>query len=134
MSDRTECAHCGGPIPPRTDPRGRAAKFCSDACRAAAHRARREREHRAEVAQARAQMALRLPAEEAADAARLVREMTNDLRAGREFPMTPQHENLVAAIKDFADLMDAHTAATQPPAASLSRQQRRAQQRKKRRK
>jgi hypothetical protein len=134
VSEQGLCERCGEPIPPRTDPRGRKARYCSDACRAAAHRARREREHRAEVTQAREQLALRLPHEQAADAARLVREMTRDLRTGREFPVTPQHQELVAAINDFADLMDAHTAATQPPAASLSRQQRRAQQRKKRRK
>lgn len=96
-------------------------------------RAARQR-RRDEVAQAREQLALRLPDEQAADAAKLVREMTRDLRSGRDFPVTPQHQELVAAIKDFADLMDARTAATQPPAASLSRQQRRAQQRKKRRK
>ena len=134
MSEQGICERCGAPIPPRTDPRGRKARYCSDACRTAASRERREQRHRDEVAQAREQLALRLPDEQAADAAKLVREMTRDLRSGRDFPVTPQHQELVAAIKDFADLMDARTAATQPPAASLSRQQRRAQQRKKRRK
>ena len=134
MSEQGLCEYCGAPIPPRTDPRGRRARYCSDACRAAASRARREQRHRDEVAQAREQLALRLPDEQAADAAKLVREMTRDLRSGRDFPVTPQHQELVAAIKDFADLMDAHTAATAPTYAPLSRQQRRAQQRKKRRK
>lgn len=134
MSEQGLCERCGAPIPPRPDPRGRRARYCSDACRAAASRARREQRHRDEVTQAREQLALRLPHEQAADAAKLVREMTRDLRSGREFPVTPQHQELIAAIKDFADLMDAHTAATQPPAASLSRQQRRAQQRKRRKK
>lgn len=134
MSEQGLCERCGEPIPPRPDPRGRKARYCSDACRTAASRARREQRHRDEVTQAREQLTLRLPHEQAADAAKLVREMTRDLSAGREFPVTPQHQELIAAIKDFADLMDAHTAATQPPAASLSRQQRRAQQRKRRKK
>lgn len=34
------CAHCGGAIPARADPRGRRARYCSGACRAAASRAR----------------------------------------------------------------------------------------------
>lgn len=71
-----------------------------------------------------------MPDEQAADAAKLVREMTHDLRTGREFLVTPQHHELVAAIRDFATLMDAHVATTTP----LSRQQRRAQQRRKRKK
>lgn len=134
--EREKCARCGGPIPPRTDPRGRKARYCSDACRAAASRARREQRHRDEVAQAREQLALAIktPSEKAAEAAAVVREMTRDLSAGREFPVTPQHQELIAAIKDFADLMDVHTAATAPARAPLSRQQRRTQQRKKRRK
>ena len=134
MSEQGLCEHCGAPIPPRTDPRGRKARYCSDACRTAASRVRREQRHRDEVAQAREQLTLRLPDEQAADAAKLVREMTRDLRSGREFPATPQHQELIAAIKDFAALMDARTATTAPAYAPLSRQQRRAQQRKKRRK
>ena len=34
------CAHCGGAIPGRLDPRGRRARYCCGACRAAASRAR----------------------------------------------------------------------------------------------
>lgn len=34
------CAHCGGVIPGRFDPRGRRARYCCGACRAAASRAR----------------------------------------------------------------------------------------------
>lgn len=134
MSEQGLCERCGAPIPPRPDPRGRRARYCSDACRAAASRARREQRHRDEVTQAREQLTLRLPHEQAADAAKLVRTMTRDLRSGRDFPVTPQHQDLIAAIKDFADLMDAHTAATAPASAPLSRQQRRAQQRRKRKK
>lgn len=134
MSEQGLCERCGAPIPPRTDPRGRKARYCSDACRAAASRERREQRHRDEVTQAREQLALRLPHEQAADAAKLVREMTRDFHSGREFPVTPQHQELIAAISDFADLMDARTATTAPARAPLSRQQRRAQQRKKRRK
>lgn len=114
MSAQGPCKHCGKPIPPRSDPRGRRARFCSDACRAAASRERREQRHRDEVAQAREQLALRMPDEQAADAAKLVRTMTHDLRAGRMVPATPQHQELIAAIKDFTTIMNERAATTAP--------------------
>ena len=40
LPDQGECAHCGGGIPGRIDPRGRRARYCCGACRAAASRAR----------------------------------------------------------------------------------------------
>ena len=38
------CAACGGPLPERSGQRSRPARFCSDACRAAAYRRRRQHE------------------------------------------------------------------------------------------
>ncbi|AXB43177.1 RNA polymerase subunit sigma-70 [Amycolatopsis albispora] len=35
------CANCGGPLPPKTGPRGRTAVYCSAACRQRAYRSRR---------------------------------------------------------------------------------------------
>lgn len=54
------CAQCGGKIPPRPDPRGRRAKYCSDACRAAASRERARQRHAQEVEAARLQATLDL--------------------------------------------------------------------------
>ena len=78
MSDLACCAHCGGDIPPRTDPRGRKARYCSSACRAAASRARRTQQHHAEVAEAREQLALDMQESSEQEAARIV-----DLNAWR---------------------------------------------------
>lgn len=60
MSVQGICAQCGDPIPPRPDPRGRRAKYCSDACRAAASRQRAQQRHAAELEAARSQMAIEL--------------------------------------------------------------------------
>ena len=46
--DRAMCAQCGGPIPPRPDPRGQRARYCSGACRARASRERAAAKWRAE--------------------------------------------------------------------------------------
>lgn len=48
------CVRCGDPLPARTDPRGRPARYCSDACRAAASRERAETAHRAALAEVEA--------------------------------------------------------------------------------
>ncbi|WP_076598241.1 hypothetical protein [Corynebacterium appendicis] len=60
MSDQGACEWCGNPIPPRLDPRGRRAKYCSDACRAAATRDRNRRQHTAELEAARSQTTIQL--------------------------------------------------------------------------
>lgn len=54
-TDQKFCERCGKKIPPRLDPRGRKARFCSDACRAAANRKRRADEHQAALEEARVQ-------------------------------------------------------------------------------
>ena len=119
MTERDECENCGGPIPPRTDPRGRKARYCSDACRAAASRKRREQRHRDALAEARNQMSLNLrtPAEEAGEAAKVVRTMVRNLREGREFSVTEQHQELVAAVHELAQVLNAAVAAEDAAAA-----------------
>lgn len=130
MSAQGVCAHCGEPIPPRTDPRGRKARYCSDACRAAAGRKRREEKHRAELIEAREQTALALKTadEEAADAARVLREIAALARAGRGRPIAEKHADLLAAARAFcatADAQTAHSGASQATGARPNRAQRR---------
>ena len=60
--EKQACEHCDSPLPPRWDTRGRKARFCSDACRSAAYRARKKREHATELAQARSQLSIDLRA------------------------------------------------------------------------
>jgi len=100
MNAPAACAHCGGPIPSRTDPRGRKARYCSDACRAAASRARRELRHRQELAEARAQTnaTTRTPAEKLTDDAETVRALTHHLTHSPEFQLTEEHHGLARAI------------------------------------
>lgn len=126
-SRQGRCQRCGKPIPARLDPRGRPAQWCSGACRAAASRERREREHQdaLERAHQQATLALRTPQEELTDAARVVRALVRDLRSGREFHVTDAHRELIAAVREFADLMAPQAAAQ--PAPALNRAQRRAQ-------
>lgn len=47
-----KCAWCGNEIPPRSDPRGRKARYCCGACRAAAARERARTAHQDELKQA----------------------------------------------------------------------------------
>ncbi|CCE54955.1 putative uncharacterized protein [Corynebacterium casei UCMA 3821] len=47
-----KCAWCGNEIPPRIDPRGRKARYCSGACRAAAARERTRNAHQDELKRA----------------------------------------------------------------------------------
>lgn len=47
-----KCVWCGGKIPPRIDPRGRKARYCSGACRAAAARERARTAHQDELKRA----------------------------------------------------------------------------------
>lgn len=58
MSDAGSREWCGNLFPPRSDPRGRRARFCSAACRSAAYRARKNAEHVAELETARTQTSI----------------------------------------------------------------------------
>lgn len=117
MNAPATCAHCGGPIPPRTDPRGRKARYCSDACRAAASRARRELRHRQELIEARAQVsgAPRTPAEKLTDATQTVRALTRHLTHNPGFQATEEHHDLARAIRDFSDIWDQQVTDTNNP-------------------
>ncbi|WP_347307496.1 hypothetical protein [Corynebacterium sp. SA-MJD20WY100] len=61
----TKCAWCGGDLRPRIDPRGRKARYCSGACRAAAARERARKAHQDELERAQSQTSIALldPAE-----------------------------------------------------------------------
>lgn len=122
MNAPATCAHCGGPIPPRTDPRGRKARYCCDACRAAASRARRKLRHRQELAEARAQAsgAPRTPAEKLTDATQTVRALTHHLTHNPEFQLTEEHHDLARAIRDFHDMWDKRVADNNTPATSAT--------------
>lgn len=96
-------------------------------CRAAASRERRRRQHQEELAQAHEQATLKLrtPREEVADAARVIREMTHDLRTGREFYVSDEHQDLVLAVREFAEFMEKNARRSVAP-AGLNRAARRA--------
>lgn len=47
------------------------------------------------------------PAEEAGEAAKVVRTMARNLREGREFSVTEQHQELVAAVRELAQVLNA---------------------------
>ena len=66
-----------------------------------------------------------------ADAARVVREMTRDLRAGREFYVSDEHQELVLAVREFAELMDKNARRSAAP-AGLNRAARRAKKKRRR--
>lgn len=70
--------------------------------------------------------AQRTPAEEVSAATQVVRALTHDLVVGKNFGVSAEHHELIAAIRDFADLMDSQTAQTTP---KLNRAQRRAHKR-----
>lgn len=50
--ESTQCAWCGGKIPPRIDPRGRKARYCCGACRASSARERARIAHQDELKRA----------------------------------------------------------------------------------
>src|SRR5699024_2096952 len=126
-SDQGRCAHCGGAIPPRTDSRGRRARYCCGACRAAASRARA-------AAQAAAQPL---------DDDRVVGAVEDLAVVAETPPLDPAEFYRARRIVDAAaSISEAHrarittptrTAPATPgapsPAPAMSRQQRRAQQR-----
>lgn len=123
MEDRISCAYCGGLIPPRPDPRGRRAKYCSDACRAAASRERANKRHAEELEAARSQMALevRPPSE---ILSMVVTELDAATRIIRDRGAVP------AGMTDIVDAAFRVAVAAQdvsaPPPPALNRQQRRA--------
>lgn len=74
------------------------------------------------------------PAEEAGEAAKVVRTMARNLREGREFSVTEQHQELVAAVRELAQVLNAAvaaapSAATAAPQTGGNRAQRRAAKR-----
>lgn len=82
------CAQCGGKIPPRPDPRGRRAKYCSDACRAAASRERARQRHAQEVEAARlqAELDLKTPQETLAEVVQELEATTRIIQERGEVP------------------------------------------------
>lgn len=116
------CAQCGGEIPPRPDPRGRRAKYCSDACRAAASRERARQRHAQEVEAARLQAALDLktPQETLAEIVQELEATTRIIRDRGEVPASLRP--LVNAA--FALVNAAQQGAA--PASSSNRKTRRA--------
>ena len=82
------CAQCGGKIPPRPDPRGRRAKYCSDACRAAASRERARQRHAQEIEAARlqAELDLKTPQETLAEVVQELEATTRIIRDRGDVP------------------------------------------------
>lgn len=124
MSDQGICEWCGGPIPPRSDPRGQRARFCRPAHRAAAHRARAQAEHDAEVEEARSQMVLPVESlEERQDVAvATLRDTAEGFLVGK--PITDSTISLVEAARQLVDL--AEPPKPPEPATTKNRRQRRA--------
>lgn len=129
LAEQGQCVHCGGALPGRTDPRGRRARYCCGACRAAASRAR-------VAAQAAATSLGGDRVVGAVEALAVVAETR---------PLTPQEFDRARRIVDAAArISEVHRARTTPPARAglaaasstpqvaatgLSRQQRRARDR-----
>ncbi|EOA63186.1 hypothetical protein J433_15452 [Corynebacterium glutamicum MT] len=113
MEDRISCAYCGGLIPPRPDPRGRRAKYCSNACRAAASRERTSKRHADELEAARSQMS-----------SMIVTELEAVERIIRDRGEVP--EAMTAIVNAAFRVAVAAQDATPPPPPALNRQQRRA--------
>ena len=121
------CAHCGGAIPGRLDPRGRRARYCCGACRAAASRAR----------------AVAAAADALADEDRVVAAVEALAVVAETRALDPAELHHARRIVDAAArISEAHRARTQSrvalasskapapaPNGGLSRQQRRAQER-----
>ena len=125
MEDRISCAYCGGLIPPRPDPRGRRAKYCSDACRAAASRERANKRHAPEVEAARLQAALDLktPQETLAEVVQELEATTRIIRDRGDVPASLRP--LVNAASALVNAAHQGTA----PASSFNRKTRRAAKR-----
>lgn len=106
---------------------------CSDACRAAASRKRREREHQDALVEARTQLALEVrdPDKTAAhEAARMMRASAASVRDGKRPMVTHAVNDLIAADREQTAAMDMATA-TDRVAPTMNRaEQRRAERRK----
>lgn len=136
MSDAGVCAWCGGPIPPRPDPRGQRAKYCSGACRAAASRQRAQERHAAELEAARAQGTLPVdvpapsPEQRLDDAAETLEAVSVAVDRGALPAQLPRLLLAAQALVDSARRQGLHPG---PRPASerqhMNRQQRRATQR-----
>jgi len=120
MSEQGTCSWCGGPIPPRLDPRGRKPRFCSDACRAAATRDRNKREHAAELEQARTQMVLPVESlEERQDTAMdTIRETAETVLTGKS--VTDSTVRLIEMARRLVDVAEPTT----PPVSAPTRNRR----------
>jgi hypothetical protein len=116
-----QCAWCGRKIPPKIDPRGRKARYCSGACRAAAARERARTAHQAELkrAQERAQDSFVLgnPSEILATVVTEIDATTRLIRDRGEVPGSCTE--MVNAARALV------AAAEQPAPQALTRQQRR---------
>lgn len=90
MRVKESCEWCGKSLPPRTDPRGRRARYCSAACRSAAYRNRQERKHQAELETARLQTSidLRSPDEIVSEVVQEIRAAARSVRDRGEVPGT----------------------------------------------
>ena len=130
-TEPTNCEHCGAKIPLRLGPQGRVKRFCSDACRAAASRERRKREHQEALAAARQQMTLdlRTPDDSAREAAETLREIAAALRAGERPLVTSAVGDLIQAGQELDAAMAAVNAAESTPPRMNRAQRRRAQRR-----
>lgn len=124
MSDQGTCAQCDGLIPPRPDPRGRRAKYCSDACRAAASRQRAQQRHAAELEAARSQMVLPVESLEERQGAAVatLRDTAEAFLVGQ--PVTDSTVRLVEMARRLVDL--AEPPKPPEPAPRKNRRQRRA--------
>lgn len=116
-----KCAWCGGKIPSRIDARGRKARYCSGACRAAAARERARTAHQDELkrAQERAQdtFVLGNPSEILATVVTEIDATTCLIRDRGDVP-----DDCVEMVNAARALV---TAAEQPAPQALTRQQRR---------
>lgn len=98
------CARCGGLIPVRSDPRGRRARFCSGACRTAAHREKLARQQEAAVVQARSQLMLEMRSDDQRrkDAVAVIDELAEDLSSA--LCVGTRHVDVLKAAQRLVDV------------------------------
>lgn len=103
LSDPVFCEHCGRKNPPRLGLQGRAKRFCSDACRAAASRARRERKRLDELEKARLQSARDACGQDAMarEAAKILRDITAALLSNDRPMVTHAVGDLITAGQEL---------------------------------